>query len=1104
MKKRFISLFLVLCMVLGMIPAQVFAAADPNVEELRFYSDCTVDEYTVISQGEDHNLTFNLSDNPYKFEVKFYNPEEMGYVFITSNTPDETKVLEAVYNEDTGLFETSGYFDPEDPNYVPRNVRVEYTRKTSAPAVGSSVDWSSMVQQMDGDLQNATVTNETAGGSNMGKVEFAGELADIAIDYALKEVQPDEIGMLRDYYKTQAGIAAYIVPGLDDSKYYAYLDMSDPNTYRMFLDDGLNVGSKAVELKMDFLDVGTGEYAQMMDISSKLSTASTIVGVLGDTYNIVKDSQMLREEVNSTNLGADEKQIALDAIDALEEDRIAFALLITAIPIIATGGAAGPAAAAIFTGIIGVMSAASDTIYEMRIGATKGAMVNGKWNSNLHNGELATGINWVFDYDKRILTISGNGPIPEKITNDCWFYNSYNDDGTPKTKWFFDLRVNTVIIQEGITSIAYNAFYDFINLEEIYLPRSLEEICGDLPANDGFATQDLQIYYNGSIGEWEQIDGYDWLDFYGPDGYDTHRDNPNDSFKHRKSDHALHIAENSGYVGENLTWEVDEGSGTLYIYGSGNMAEYKFPSDNAGRQARDLMIPWRRSVEQIKKVVVGEGATSIASSTFREHPALEEISLPDTLQSIGDYAMNCTALKEVTVPESVSQMGSGIFSGCDSLEKAVVNAKVDDIGWSCFSGCDNLKSVILPDSLKYIGFAAFLGCVSLEKINLPAGVESIGINAFSNCDSLAEINLPEGLQRIEEEAFEGCISLTELKLPLTLEIIEQWAFADCTGLNSMVIPEGVTKVENNLFRNCTGLTSVTIPDSVTSLESHAFENCTGLTDITIPDSVTKIGSDVFSGCTGLETIYFKGNAPSIYIGAFGSVTATAYYPAENATWTDDVMQNYGGNLTWKPYADCSVGHSYEDTVTPPTCGTQGYTTHTCSVCGDSYVDSYVPATGLHAYDDHKDAECNVCGEKRTVIPGMIPVYRLYNPYTHEHLLTGGEVEKTALLAAGWSLDGVAWNAPESGAPVYRLYNPYDDWHTYTVDENEKAKMVAAGWTVDGAISCSAPAETGRPIYRLFNPYVKTNFHLFTASIEERDMLVAAGWLLEGVAWFALN
>ncbi|MBR6377173.1 MAG: S-layer homology domain-containing protein [Oscillospiraceae bacterium] len=42
-------------------------------------------------------------------------------------------------------------------------------------------------------------------------------------------------------------------------------------------------------------------------------------------------------------------------------------------------------------------------------------------------------------------------------------------------------------------------------------------------------------------------------------------------------------------------------------------------------------------------------------------------------------------------------------------------------------------------------------------------------------------------------------------------------------------------------------------------------------------------------------------------------------------------------------------HQYVDVVTPPACTEQGYTTHTCSICGDSYVDSYVDALG-HDYE----------------------------------------------------------------------------------------------------------------------------------------------------------
>ena len=67
----------------------------------------------------------------------------------------------------------------------------------------------------------------------------------------------------------------------------------------------------------------------------------------------------------------------------------------------------------------------------------------------------------------------------------------------------------------------------------------------------------------------------------------------------------------------------------------------------------------------------------------------------------------------------------------------------------------------------------------------------------------------------------------------------------------------------------------------------------------------------------------------------------------------------------------ALGHTYEPVVTAPTCVSDGYTTHTCA-CGDSYEDTFVPATGEHVYDDDRDADCNVCGHVRPIVtPGDV-------------------------------------------------------------------------------------------------------------------------------------
>ena len=130
-----------------------------------------------------------------------------------------------------------------------------------------------------------------------------------------------------------------------------------------------------------------------------------------------------------------------------------------------------------------------------------------------------------------------------------------------------------------------------------------------------------------------------------------------------------------------------------------------------------------------------------------------------------------------------------------------------------------------------------------------------------------------------------------------------------------------------------------------------------------------------------------------------------------------------------------------------------------------------------------------------------PMYRLYNPYTLEHLFTSGEWEKDNLPNAGWIYEGVAWEAPTTGTPIYRLYNPYSDGHFYTASEAEIDTLLPLGWQLDGVVTNGA-TEDGTPIYRLFNPYETKNYHHYTTSWDEINMLTALGWILEGIAWYA--
>lgn len=357
----------------------------------------------------------------------------------------------------------------------------------------------------------------------------------------------------------------------------------------------------------------------------------------------------------------------------------------------------------------------------------------------------------------------------------------------------------------------------------------------------------------------------------------------------------------------------------------------------------------------------------------------------------------------------------------------------------------------------------------------------------------------------------------------TLEISGDGNMADYDGvqppwshlanrITTVRVSSGVTGIGNNAFSDCNSLTDVFLPNTITSIGSMAFSNC-GLSSITIPYSTSFIGDDAFLNCNDLALGVFCGSYGQTYAESQGVAFTRLHLSSQleeqvvQPTCTEKGYTLYICNFCEERYTDSEVeplGHNYTSIVKAPTCAEQGYTTHTCTRCNDQYVDSYTKATGNHTYTDSKDDTCDICGAIRE-LPEQecVDVYRLYNPYTYEHLLTG-EAEKNTLVSAGWSLDGVAWKAPTLGAPIYRLYNPYDDFHFYTESEEEIARLIPLGWTLDGAVSYSADADSGKAVYRLFNPYAATNYHIFTASTEERDMLTSLGWRLEGIAWYAMR
>ena len=428
----------------------------------------------------------------------------------------------------------------------------------------------------------------------------------------------------------------------------------------------------------------------------------------------------------------------------------------------------------------------------------------------------------------------------------------------------------------------------------------------------------------------------------------------------------------SGTCGVNLTWTLDD-EGTLTISGEGTMYNY-------GR----VDAPWIGHQEQVLSAVVEDGVTSIGDYAFEGCKSLTAIDLPESVVSIGHAAFHsCSSLQSVEIPAAVTSISAYAFYGCSSLPSVAIPAGVTSIGNYAFANCSGLPSIDLPAGLTAIGEYAFHGCSSLSSIAIPAGVTSIAAGMFSTCKNLTSVDLPAGVTSIGGSAFYNCNSLTTIDLPAGVTSIGDYAFSNSNKLTSIEIPAGVTSISHSTFHGCSklasvdlpaGLTSIggsafsycinlksiDLPAGVTSIGDYAFRSCRSLKSIDIPKGVTYIGDSAFAYCEDLTKVTFKGDAPSIDAYAFEDVTAYAYYPDGNATWTEEVKQNYSGTLTWEAYDNADSGE-----VASGTCGVNLTWTldaeGTLTISGEGAMYDY--SSGTAPWSGHKNQILSVVAEK---------------------------------------------------------------------------------------------------------------------------------------------
>ena len=134
---------------------------------------------------------------------------------------------------------------------------------------------------------------------------------------------------------------------------------------------------------------------------------------------------------------------------------------------------------------------------------------------------------------------------------------------------------------------------------------------------------------------------------------------------------------------------------------------------------------------------------------------------------------------------------------------------------------NNVKNVILPETLTEIGDYAFQNSWKLAAAEIPSGVKTLGPYCFTSCNSLGSITLHEGLKAIDEYVFFGCGGVYELELPEGITTIGANAFSAMGSLQKLYIPDSVTGIGNSVFE---GTGNVTLYTTNQAAAAYAQEN----------------------------------------------------------------------------------------------------------------------------------------------------------------------------------------------------------------------------------------------------------------------------------------
>lgn len=482
-----------------------------------------------------------------------------------------------------------------------------------------------------------------------------------------------------------------------------------------------------------------------------------------------------------------------------------------------------------------------------------------------------------------------------------------------------------VVIPEGITRIAEEAFAGIETIDRVILPESLREIGAE--AFRGCLLLQTIALPGGlcRIGAGAFEDCVKLLRMDIPEQIEVLEDR---TFRHCRALQEIYLPEGMQRIGESA------------FYGCSGLKKMQLPESLAfiGKMAfyrcglREVRIPAGAEVVEslafaksnLQRVWISGGNETgkrYGADVFGGCARLKSLVLEEGVSHIPDrFAYGCAALARVVLPETLESVGRHALEGTAFLEQwrqhvsgdsdernAVLAGGQSHVGEVCadailWDGQQLEGEVWIPACVRIVAGGAFYGNTKITEVHLPAQVQSVGAAAFKGCKALRSVWMPPGITRLEAEVFSGCVALEEVFGFFCRECnlyIGERAFYRCGKLREICL-EQVEELGREALSGCTALKAAAVNPKLRAGERafadtllgerlenglHVVGNvvvsgilCAG--EVILPKGIQGIAPYAFAGNRAVSKVVFPESVRWIGEGAFfgGSSLADAALP----------------------------------------------------------------------------------------------------------------------------------------------------------------------------------------------------------------------------------